>query len=105
MLTDYPFLSPSLAGRLAASYGTLAKSILAGARTAGDLGISFGATLTEAEVRYLIAQEFARTADDVLWRRTKLGLVLSDVEAATLDRFMASTVAAAAQQSGSAVQA
>jgi glycerol-3-phosphate dehydrogenase len=105
LLTDYPFLSASHAGRLAASYGTLAKSILAGARTAGDLGISFGATLTEAEVRYLMAQEFAKTADDVLWRRTKLGLVLSDVEAATLDRFMASTVAAAAQQSGSAVQA
>jgi glycerol-3-phosphate dehydrogenase len=105
LLRDYPFLAPSHAGRLAASYGTLAKSILVDARTAGDLGLSFGATLTEAEVRYLIAQEFARTADDVLWRRTKLGLVLSDVEAATLDRFVASTVAAAAQQSGSAVEA
>jgi glycerol-3-phosphate dehydrogenase len=89
LVRDYPFLTPSHAGRLAATYGTLAESILASARTAGDLGMSFGATLTEAEVRYLMAQEFARTADDVLWRRTKLGLVLSDAEAATLARFMA----------------
>ena len=89
LVRDYPFLAPSHAGRLAATYGTLAESILASARTAGDLGMSFGATLTEAEVRYLMAQEFARTADDVLWRRTKLGLVLSDAEAATLARFMA----------------
>jgi glycerol-3-phosphate dehydrogenase len=89
LLRDYPFLTPSHADRLTAAYGTLAESILAGARTMADLGMSFGATLTEAEVRYLMAQEFARTADDVLWRRTKLGLVLSDAEAATLDRFMA----------------
>jgi len=88
-MRDYPFLSPPHASRLAAAYGTLAKNILAGARTAADLGIWFGATLTEAEVRYLMAQEFARNAGDVLWRRTKLGLALSDVEAAALDRFMA----------------
>jgi len=89
LMRDYPFLSPPHASRLAAAYGTLAKNILAGARTAADLGIWFGATLTEAEVRYLMAQEFARNAGDVLWRRTKLGLALSDVEAAALDRFMA----------------
>jgi len=91
---DYPFLVPSHACRLAAAYGTLAKNILAGARTAGDLGIWFGATLTEAEVRYLMAREFAGTADDVLWRRTKLGLVLSAAEAAALDRFMAAAATA-----------
>jgi len=50
-------------------------------------------TLTEAEVRYLIGQEFARTAADVLWRRTKLGLVFSGAEAAALDRFMAAGAA------------
>jgi glycerol-3-phosphate dehydrogenase len=65
------------------------RDILAGARAQADLGVSFGATLTEAEVRYLMAQEWAQTADDVLWRRTKLGLALTDREAERIDRFMA----------------
>ena len=86
---DYPFLEPSHRSRLAAAYGERAQRILAGARTTADLGLAFGATLTEAEVRYLMAEEFARTAADVLWRRTKLGLVFSAAEAAALDRFMA----------------
>jgi glycerol-3-phosphate dehydrogenase len=86
---DYPFLEPSHASRLAATYGERAQRILAGTRTTADLGVAFGATLTEAEVRYLMGQEFARTAADVLWRRTKLGLVFSEAEAAALDRFMA----------------
>jgi glycerol-3-phosphate dehydrogenase len=51
--------------------------------------MAFGATLTQAEVRYLMRQEFARTAADVLWRRTKLGLAFSNAEAAALDQFMA----------------
>src|SRR5260370_5743076 len=85
---DYAFLEPSHRSRLAATYGEQAQRILAGARTTTDLGMAFGATLTEAEVRYLMGQEFARTADDVLWRRTKLGLVFSAAEAPPLDRFM-----------------
>jgi glycerol-3-phosphate dehydrogenase len=90
---DYPFLEPSHASRLAATYGEHAHRILAGARTTADLGMAFGATLTEAEVRYLMGQEFATTAADVLWRRTKLGLVFSDAEAAALGRFMAAAAA------------
>jgi len=86
---DHPFLDPSHRSRLAATYGERAQRILAGARTTADLGMAFGATLTQAEVRYLMGQEFARTAADVLWRRTKLGLVFSETEAAALDRFMA----------------
>jgi glycerol-3-phosphate dehydrogenase len=92
---DYPFLEPPHRSRLAATYGERAQRILADARTTADLGTAFGATLTEAEVRYLMEQEFATTAADVLWRRTKLRLVFSDAEAAALDRFMA---AASAQQ-------
>jgi glycerol-3-phosphate dehydrogenase len=92
LASDYPFLEPSHRRRLAATYGERAQRILAGARTTADLGITFGATLTEAEVRYLMAEEFARTAADVLWRRTKLGLVLSDAEAAALDQFMAAAL-------------
>jgi glycerol-3-phosphate dehydrogenase len=89
LATKHPFLGPRHASRLAATYGERAKLILAGARTSADLGLAFGATLTEAEVRYLMRQEFARTAADVLWRRTKLGLAFSEAEAAALDRFMA----------------
>jgi glycerol-3-phosphate dehydrogenase len=88
LAAEYPFLAAPHASRLAAAYGTRARRILADARTAEDLGIWFGATLTQAEVEYLMAQEWAQTADDVLWRRSKLGLASSDVE--TLDRFMAS---------------
>jgi glycerol-3-phosphate dehydrogenase len=95
LAAQYPFLTVPHLSRLAAAYGTRAKSVLAGARTSADLGLLFGATLTEAEVRYLMAEEFARTAEDVLWRRTKLGLVCSDEEVAALAGFMASVVTAA----------
>jgi glycerol-3-phosphate dehydrogenase len=71
------------------SYGTRAKEILGGARAAADLGVWFGGTLTQAEVHYLTTQEWARTADDVLWRRSKLGLALTRGEVVALARFMA----------------
>jgi glycerol-3-phosphate dehydrogenase len=92
---QHPFLGLTHANRLAATYGERAQLIVAGARATADLGMVFGATLTEAELRYLMRQEFARTAADVLWRRTKLGLAFSSAEAAALDRFMA--VAAASE--------
>jgi glycerol-3-phosphate dehydrogenase len=97
--TEFAFLSVPQVNRLTAAYGTRARNILAGARTKADLGISFGATLTEVEVRYLMAREWAQTAQDVLWRRTKLGLALSAAEARALDRFMrtASGIGAAQQ--------
>ena len=82
---------------LAAAYGTRARDILGGARAAADLGVWFGATLTQAEVRYLMTQEWARTADDVLWRRSKLGVALTPSEAAALARFMAGASAATLQ--------
>ena len=96
LAAQYPFLTATHASRLIAAYGTRAKRILAGARTSANLGLSFGVTLTETEVRYLMAEEFATTAEDVLWRRTKLGLVSSDAEAAGLERFMASVGGATA---------
>jgi len=94
LAAEYKFLAPAHARRLAAAYGTRAKDILGGARAPADLGTWFGATLTQAEVRYLMTQEWARTADDVLWRRTKLGLALTKSEAAALARFMADAAAA-----------
>jgi glycerol-3-phosphate dehydrogenase len=89
LATEYEFLTSAHAGRLAAAYGTRARDILGGARAAADLGVWFGATLTQAEVRYLMTQEWARTADDVLWRRSKLGLALTPGEVVALARFMA----------------
>ena len=85
----YPFLTPRHAERLVNAYGTRAQQILSGARHMADLGRLFGADLTEAEVAYLMAEEWAYTADDVLWRRSKLGLRLTPAEAAGLDRWMA----------------
>jgi glycerol-3-phosphate dehydrogenase len=86
--TDYPFLSDFHARRLVRAYGTEARTILGDAQTAGDLGEDFGATLTEREVAWLIAEEFARTAEDVVWRRNKLGLRLGKDEIGRLDGWM-----------------
>jgi glycerol-3-phosphate dehydrogenase len=63
--------------------------MLAPAASMDDLGRSFGATLTESEVLYLMAYEWACTAEDVVWRRSKLGLRLSAKEIAALDAWMA----------------
>ena len=85
----YGFLGDYWAGRLIRAYGTEAATLLGGAMSAADLGRDFGATLTEAEVRWLMTHEFARAAADVVWRRTKLGLRMTADEIAALDAFMA----------------
>ncbi len=88
LLSRYPFLDESWATRLVRTYGTDADKLLSDATSVDDLGRSFGAGLTEREVEWLMDHEFARTAEDVLWRRTKLGLRMSAEEAAHLDAFM-----------------
>jgi len=77
---DYPFLDQGHAKRLFRLYGRTTSAILADATCYDDLGRCFGHDLYEAELRHLIEREWAMTADDVLWRRTKLGLVLTDSE-------------------------
>jgi glycerol-3-phosphate dehydrogenase len=89
LLRDYPFLTPAHAARLAHAYGTRAARTLDAAKSMADLGRNFGATLTESEVRYLMANEWACTADDIVWRRSKLGLRLSAAEIAALDEWLA----------------
>ena len=84
----YPFLELRHARRLVRLYGTRAGDLLGLARSVSDLGRHFGADLYEAEVRYLIANEWAMTAEDILWRRTKRGLRLTSGEATELDEFM-----------------
>ncbi|MGL4634444.1 MAG: glycerol-3-phosphate dehydrogenase [Beijerinckiaceae bacterium] len=88
LAATWPFLSQNHAGRLARTYGTGARTILGKAQNFADLGQSFGADLTEAEVLYLMREEWATTADDVLWRRTKLGLLVDQKDKARLEAFM-----------------
>lgn len=73
---DYSFLDTVTARRLIRAYGTRAWAMLGDARSAGDMGEDFGAGLTAREVAYLMDAEWAATAEDVLWRRSKLGLRL-----------------------------
>lgn len=98
---DFSFLDHAWARRLIRAYGTEAAQILQGATAADDLGVSFGATLSEREVRWLMDKEYARTAEDIVWRRSKLGLRLSSEEIENLDTWMTerrrSTAPAAAE--------
>lgn len=86
---DYPFLSDVTTRRLIRAYGTRAWAMLGDARSVDDMGESFGAGLTAREVAYLMDAEWARSADDVLWRRSKLGLRLDEAAQARLDAWMA----------------
>ena len=90
--STWPFLTEDHTRRLVRAYGTRVDKVLGKAASMADLGPRFGANLTAAEVRYLIAQEWAQTEDDVLWRRSKLGLRVTPEERAALGRFMAGTI-------------
>ena len=86
--SGYPFLESAQAERLVRAYGLRCEDILGKARTADDLGEHFGHGLHEAEVRYLMKNEWALGAEDVLWRRTKLGIRFTAEQAARLQAFM-----------------
>jgi len=83
------FLGESEAQRLVGAYGTRVADVLGEARDRADLGPSFGPQLTAAEVRYLMTKEWARFADDIVWRRTKLGLTMQPGDREALAAFMA----------------
>ena len=85
----WPFLTDAHARRMVHAYGTRLDRVLGAARSLDDLGERFAGDLTAAEVRYLMREEWAETADDVLWRRSKIGLHASPEAAAALARFMA----------------
>ncbi|MEM7613886.1 MAG: glycerol-3-phosphate dehydrogenase [Pseudomonadota bacterium] len=84
----FPFLTDRWALRLVRAYGTDATEVFDGALTQPEIGQHFGATLSEAEVRWLMDHEFARTAADVVWRRTKLGLRMTPAQIGELDAWM-----------------
>jgi len=86
----YPFLDTAWAQRLARSYGTEATQVLGQARTIDELGMRFTGTLTATEVKWLIDREYARTSDDILWRRSKLGLHATPDEFTMLDHYIGS---------------
>lgn len=80
----YRFLDHTWAHRLATNYGTEAFKLLGDHQERSDLGHNFGENLTEAEVRWLMEHEFAMSAEDILWRRTKLGLRLNQAQQSAL---------------------
>jgi glycerol-3-phosphate dehydrogenase len=98
----YVFLDDRFARRLVRAYGTEAGAVLGDAASLDDLGRCFGWNLTERELRWLMAREWAQSAADVLWRRSKLGLRLSADESAALDLWMRDQALSdgAASQSG-----
>jgi glycerol-3-phosphate dehydrogenase len=93
---NWPFLTVEHTRRLVRAYGTRLDHVIGEAGEIGDLGTCFGADLTAAEVRYMMRKEWAHSADDVLWRRSKLGLRFSSAQTAALEQFMAHMHAAPA---------
>ena len=83
------FLGEAEARRLVGAYGSRLAAVLGEAKDRADLGPAFGPELTGAEVRYLMAQEWARFPDDILWRRSKLGLTMPPADREALAAFMA----------------
>jgi glycerol-3-phosphate dehydrogenase len=87
---QYPFLTEAQARRLTLAYGTRVTDVLGAVAKPEDLGPSFGHELTAVEVRYLIAKEWARSVDDILWRRSKLGLSMPSGARDALAQFVIS---------------
>lgn len=85
----YRFLSGSTVRRLVRAYGTLTSDMLGDARSSDDMGRCFGADLTEREVDWLMRNEWACTAEDILWRRSKLGLRFDARDVTKLDEYLA----------------
>jgi glycerol-3-phosphate dehydrogenase len=88
VLAKRAWLGRPLAQRLVRAYGTRVQELLGSSGSMADLGQIFGADLTQAEVDYLMRAEFATAADDVLWRRSKLGLRFDAKQRAALDAYM-----------------
>jgi len=87
---DHPVLGSALAHRLTRAYGTLAPDIVYGVNSLDDLGVDFGGGLYQREVEYLVQEEWAMTADDIVWRRSKLGLGMDPSQIAHLQSWLTS---------------
>ncbi len=89
---QYGWLPPDLLTHYAKNYGALINVLLTNTHRLEDLGRHFGAGLYQCEVEYLVKYEWARSADDILWRRTKFGLAFSENEKAELSQFLTNYV-------------
>ncbi|MFA0439240.1 glycerol-3-phosphate dehydrogenase [Vibrio sp. 10N.286.49.C2] len=88
VLNDYSWLQASVAKRWIQAYGTKVYSLLENKQSIEDLGQDFGAGLYQVEVDYLMNAEWAVTAEDVLWRRSKLWLELDETKMAILEDYL-----------------
>ena len=84
----FSFLSENLARRFSRTYGSNSELILTGATSVSDLGEDFGHEFYEAELRYLVEHEWVRGVDDAIWRRTKLGMWLSEEQQARVAQWL-----------------
>ncbi len=88
MTVHYPFVEDARLERMCHAYGTRIAMVLGQATSTKQLGKHFGAGLYEVEVRYLMTNEWAVTAADIVWRRSKLGIVMSEKQINVLDKWM-----------------
>jgi len=88
LLRQYPWAPEKMLRRFAVHYGTLSHDILQSADALNDLGVHFGNGVYEAEIRYLCDHEFARSSEDILWRRTKLSLHISPATKANIEQYL-----------------
>ncbi len=95
MRTQYPWLDEALLYDYVRNYGTKINTLLTQCSGAEDMGTRFGPQLYQVEVDYLVQHEWAQSAEDVLWRRSKKGLRLNDAEVTTLRTYLTQVVNAA----------
>jgi glycerol-3-phosphate dehydrogenase len=86
----YPWLPRPVLRKLAGRHGTLTYDVLGNAATVAELGQPFGAELYAREIDYLVEHEWAVSAEDVLWRRTKTGLYMTSVQREAVGRYLES---------------
>lgn len=91
LINQYPWLDDTISHRWVRAYGTRADIILEGKQSIEALGEHFGHGLYQAEVDYLVNDEWAVTADDILWRRSKLGLEFNQSEVDALQQYLDKT--------------
>lgn len=84
----WPWLGTTRAQRMARSYGSMIEDVIGDAASADDMGVDFGGGLTAREVDWLVKNEWATCADDILWRRTKLGLSVSGEAITALEAYL-----------------
>ncbi|WP_371185787.1 glycerol-3-phosphate dehydrogenase [Thalassotalea maritima] len=89
LTADFPFLPACLLHRYVRSYGTLSYQLLEGVSKLDDMGACFGTNLFAREVDYLAEHEWAVTAEDIVWRRSRLALTLSDDDIQKITQYLA----------------